>query len=309
MVEVAVLIPCRDEAAAIANVVAAFRKALPSATIYVYDNGSDDDTAMEARAAGALVRSEPQTGKGNVVRRMFADVETDLYLLVDGDGTYNAAAAPGLVETLLDGAYDMVTATRIDGGDGAYRRGHRLGNRLLTKLVGRVFNQPVADMLSGYRVLSRRFVKSFPALSRGFEIETELTVHALQMRLPTAESGAHYRERPDGSQSKLSTVGDGLRILWTILVLVKEVRPLPFFTLWFVVLAAVSLTLAYPVLSEYLATGLVPRLPTALAATGTMLLAFLSLTSGFILDSVARGRLEAKRMAYLAQSPPPRNQT
>ena len=309
MVEVAVLIPCRDEAAAIANVVAAFRKALPSATIYVYDNGSDDDTAMEARAAGALVRSEPQTGKGNVVRRMFADVETDLYLLVDGDGTYNAAAAPGLVETLLDGAYDMVTATRIDGGDGAYRRGHRLGNRLLTKLVGRLFNQPVADMLSGYRVLSRRFVKSFPALSRGFEIETELTIHALQMRLPTAECGAHYRERPDGSQSKLSTVGDGLRILWTILVLVKEVRPLPFFTLWFVVLAAVSLALAYPVLSEYLATGLVPRLPTALAATGAMLLAFLSLTCGFILDSVARGRLEAKRMAYLAQSPPPRNQT
>ena len=306
--DIAVLVPCRDEAVAIADVVRAFRAALPAAKIYVYDNASTDETAAVATAAGAEVRHEPQAGKGNVVRRMFADIDADIYLLVDGDDTYDASAAPRLIEHLRARSLDMVTAARVSDREDAYRPGHRFGNRLLTALVGRIFGHPVEDMLSGYRIFSRRFVKSFPALSSGFEIETELTVHALQLRLPIAELAAPYRERPLGSDSKLSTIRDGIRILSTIVVLYKEVRPLSFFGLGFLLLAAVSLGLAWPILIEFLATGLVPRLPTAVAATGAMLLAFLSLTCGLILDSVARGRLEAKRTAYLAQPAPTRPQ-
>jgi glycosyltransferase involved in cell wall biosynthesis len=303
---IAVLVPCHNEAAAIGEVVRAFRESLPGAVVYVYDNASDDDTAAIARAAGAEVRSEPRPGKGNVVRRMFADIDAEVYVLVDGDDTYDAAAAPELVARLLDGPLDMVTATRVSDVKAAYRPGHRFGNRLLTELVTRIFGEPVEDMLSGYRAFSRRYVKSFPALSGGFEIETELTVHALQLRVPVAELPTVYRERPEGSASKLNTVRDGIRILWTIVVLFKEVRPLPFFALWFVLLAATSLALAWPVVVEFLETGLVPRLPTAVAATGAMLLAFLSLTCGLILDSVARGRVEMKRMAYLGLEPPSR---
>ena len=300
---IAVLVPCRNEAVAVAGVVRAFAAALPEATIHVYDNGSTDDTAARARGAGALVENEPRPGKGNVVRRMFADIDADIYLLVDGDGTYDAAAAPALVARLLEGRLDMVAGRRVSDG-AAYRPGHRFGNRLLTRLVRYIFGQAVGDMLTGYRVFSRRYVKSFPAASEGFEIETELTVHALQLRMPVAEVATVYKERPQGSASKLNTVRDGLRILWTIVVLFKEVRPLPFFGLWFALLTAASLVLAWPVLVEYLETGLVPRLPTAVAATGAMLLAFLSLTCGLILDSVARGRTEAKRLAYLALPAP-----
>ena len=302
--EIAVLVPCRNEAVAVGGVVRAFAEALPAATIYVYDNGSTDDTVERARAAGAEVHSEARSGKGNVVRRMFADIDADVYLLVDGDDTYDAAAAPELVARLLEGSHDMVSARRMSERSAAYRAGHRFGNRLLTALVARIFGQSVDDMLSGYRAFSRRYVKSFPAASRGFEIETELTVHALQLRMPIAEVPTAYKERPHGSESKLNTVRDGLRILWTIVILFKEIRPLPFFGLWFVLLAGVSLILAWPVFVEYVATGLVPRLPTAVAATGAMLLAFLSLTCGLILDSVARGRTEAKRLAYLALPAP-----
>ncbi|HEX9647665.1 MAG TPA: glycosyltransferase [Alphaproteobacteria bacterium] len=302
--EIAVLVPCRNEAVAVGGVVRAFAEALPAATIYVYDNGSTDDTVERARAAGAEVHSEARSGKGNVVRRMFADIDADVYLLVDGDDTYDAAAGPELVARLLEGPHDMVSARRMSEHSAAYRAGHRFGNRLLTALVARIFGQSVDDMLSGYRAFSRRYVKSFPAASRGFEIETELTVHALQLRMPIAEVPTAYKERPHGSESKLNTVRDGLRILWTIVILFKEIRPLPFFGLWFVLLAGVSLILAWPVFVEYVATGLVPRLPTAVAATGAMLLAFLSLTCGLILDSVARGRTEAKRLAYLALPAP-----
>ena len=302
---VAVMIPCRDEAVAIEQVVHSFAEALPTATIYVYDNASTDDTASIAARAGAIVRTEALPGKGNVVRRMFADVDADVYLLVDGDDTYDASAAPALVSELLEGPYDMVTASRVTDIDAAYRTGHRFGNRMLTTLASRMFGQPVADMLSGYRAFSRRFVKSFPALSQGFETETELTIHALQLRMPVSEIEAPYKERPSGSESKLSTYGDGFRILWMIILLFKELRPLAFFGLWFALLAGISLFMAWPVFVEYFETGLVPRLPTAVAATGAMLLAFLSMTCGLILDSVARGRQETKRMAYLALSAPP----
>lgn len=302
---IAVMIPCRDEAVAIERVVNDFAKALPTATIYVYDNASSDMTAAIAHAAGAVVRTESQPGKGNVVRRMFADIDADIYLLVDGDDTYDASAAPELVSRLMEGPYDMVTAARVTDVQAAYRAGHRFGNRLLTGLASRMFGQSVADMLSGYRAFSRRFVKSFPALSQGFETETELTVHALQLRMPVSEIEAPYKERPSGSESKLSTYTDGLRILWMIALLFKELRPMTFFGLWFGVLAALSLVLAWPIFIEYFDTGLVPRLPTAVAATGAMLLAFLSMTCGMILDSVARGRQESKRMMYLSLDPPP----
>jgi len=301
---VAVLIPCRDEAVTIARVVADFRRALPDAEVFVYDNGSADETARVAAKAGASVRREEIPGKGSVVRRMFADVDADVYLLVDGDDTYDAAVAPAMVELLLGAPNDMVTATRVTERRAAYRPGHRFGNRMLTGMVRWIFGRNVTDMLSGYRAFSRRFVKSFPALAHGFETETEFTVHALQLNMPIAELEGVYRERPVGSESKLSTWRDGLRILAMIVLLFKELRPLAFFSIGFAVLALASLTLAWPVFVEYFATGLVPRLPTAVAATGTMLLAFLSLTCGVILDSVARGRAEAKRVAYLALPPP-----
>jgi hypothetical protein len=298
--QIAVLIPCRNEGASIAQVVRDFRQYLPAATVYVYDNGSDDETAQVARDAGARVFSEPLVGKGNVVRRMFADIEADIYVMVDGDGTYDPSCAPRLFQYLVTNGLVMINCARVSSDSAAYRPGHRLGNRVLTGLVTRVFGKRLSDMLSGYRVLSHRFVKSFPALSTGFEIETELTVHALELRVPMAELRAPYVSRPRGSASKLRTVRDGLKIFALIVHLVKEERPLQFFSTGFCALAASSIALGVPVVAQYLATGLVGRLPTAVLAMGLMILAFLSLMCGLILDTVTRGRRELKRLLYLA---------
>jgi glycosyltransferase involved in cell wall biosynthesis len=297
---IAVLIPCYNEQAAIGKVVRDFRAALPTAQVFVYDNNSKDRTTEEARAAGAIVRNELRQGKGNVVRRMFADIEADIYVLVDGDDTYDATAAPELAAALVKSGLDLVSGKRIATGQAAYRAGHVLGNRLLTGLTALMFHMKVADLLTGYRVMSRRFVKSFPFTAEGFGIETELTVHAVRLLMPTTEIDTRYKERPEGSVSKLSTWGDGFRILFTIAALVREERPLIFFSGIFVLLALASLLVGAPVVFEYAKTGLVPRLPTALLSTALMLLAFLSLLSGLILDTVTRGRWEAKRMAYLA---------
>jgi glycosyltransferase involved in cell wall biosynthesis len=297
---IAVLVPCFNEEVAIGTVVRDFRAALPDATVYVYDNNSTDNTRAVAAAAGAVVRGEALQGKGNVVRRMFADVEADVYVLVDGDDTYDAAAAPRLVDRLEAESLDMVNAARVTDIRAAYRPGHRFGNALLTSIVQFIFGSRIGDLLSGYRVFSRRYVKSFPALSSGFEIETELTVHALELRMPIAEVPTSYKDRPEGSTSKLRTFRDGFRILRTIAILLKEERPLQFFSWLFAVLAAISIVLAWPVAVEYLRTGLVPRLPTAVLSTGVMLLAFHSLFSGLVLDTVTVGRREMKRMAYLA---------
>jgi glycosyltransferase involved in cell wall biosynthesis len=300
----AVLIPCFNEECSIGTVVNDFRTALPHAVVYVYDNNSTDKTVDIARAAGAIVCSEPLQGKGNVIRRMFADIEADVYVMVDGDDTYDASSAASLVRTLVDESLDMVNASRVGNERKAYRPGHRFGNIVLTSLVAWTFGDRFRDMLSGYRVLSRRFVKSFPALSRGFEIETELTVHALELRMPVKEVQAVYKGRPPGSESKLNTYRDGLRILKLIFVLVKEERPLQFFLFVFILLSGSSVILAWPVITTYLETGLVPRFPTALLATGMMLLAFLSLACGLILDTVTRGRMEMKRMQYLSIAGP-----
>jgi hypothetical protein len=297
--EVAVVVPCYNEEATIGTVVRDFRAALPEAAVYVYDNGSTDQTAARAMEAGAMVRRENLRGKGNVVRRIFADVDADVYVLVDGDDTYEAAAAPKLIRLLLDGPYDMVTGSRVTEEREAYRHGHRFGNAMLNGLVAAIFGDRVTDMLSGYRILTRRFVKSFPAFSAGFEIETELTVHALGLRMPVEEAPTVYKSRPEGSASKLNTFADGFRILFTILVLVKEERPLPFFSSIFLVLALSSLGLATPIVIEFMETGLVPRFPTAILSTGIMLLGFLSLACGLILDTVTRVRREMRRMHYL----------
>jgi glycosyltransferase involved in cell wall biosynthesis len=305
-VRVAVLIPCYNEEAAIATVVTDFRRVLPDAAIYVYDNASSDDTFAVAESAGAIVASEPRRGKGNVVRRMFADVEADVYVLVDGDDTYEAAAAPDLIRRLRREQLDMVNAARERSDAAAYRRGHRFGNSLFSNLISTVFGHQFDDILSGYRILSRRFVKTFPAMASGFEIETELTVHALELRMPVAEVMTRYKERPDGSESKLSTFRDGFRILRTIIHLVKEERPLAFFGGAFLVLVLLSVVLAYPLVLTYIDTGLVPRIPTAILSSGIMVLAFLSLTCGLILDTVTRGRREAKRLRYLEFSSPTR---
>lgn len=298
---IAILVPCRDEERTVAKVVGDFLRALPAAHVYVYDNASTDRTADVARAAGATVRRETRPGKGGVVRRMFAEVDADVYVLVDGDATYDATRAPDLVSELLKHNLDMVTAVRDEGERaGTYRRGHRFGNRAFNTLLGMLFGLKPADMFSGYRAFSRRFVKSFPASSGGFEIETEFTVHALEQRLPTAEIRAEYFERPEGSVSKLSTYRDGLRILRMTVVLFKDERPLAFFGTLAALLAFAGLALGATVVVEYMETHLVPRLPTAILATGLMLSAFLSLACGLILDSVARGRREIKRLAYLA---------
>jgi glycosyltransferase involved in cell wall biosynthesis len=297
---VAVLIPCHDEEVAIPRVVAGFRSALPAATVYVYDNNSTDRTAEAALAAGAVLRRETRQGKGNVVRRMFADIDADVYLLVDGDDTYDPAAAPAMVRLLLEQRLDMVTGVRIADQQGAYRPGHRFGNATINRAVRLLFGGGASDMLSGYRAFSRRFVKSFPALATGFETETELTVHALELRLPVGEVPVGYRERPDGSASKLRTWSDGARILRTILLLVQRERPLAFFAAISAVLLALGMGLAVPIFQTFLETGLVPRLPTAVLSTGLVLLSFLSLACGLILDTVTRGRLEAKRIAYLS---------
>src|ERR1700744_5941156 len=297
---IAVLVPCYNEEAAIGKVVHDFREALPDAVVYVYDNNPSTQTLAAWAKAGPLVASEPRQGKGNVVRRMFADIEADLYVLVDGDDTYDSSSAPRMVASLVAAGADILTARRIHTDAAAYRRGHVFGNRLLTGLAATLFSVKLGDMLSGYRVFSRRFVKSFPLTAQGFGIETELTIHAVRLMIPMIETDTRYKERPGGSVSKLNTWRDGFRILSTIGYLVREERPLVFFSFFFFVLAALSLIIGTPVGTENLRTAQVPRLPTAVLATGLMLLAFLSLTCGLILDTVTRGRWELKRMAYLA---------
>jgi glycosyltransferase involved in cell wall biosynthesis len=302
MPEIAVLIPCYNEEAAIGKVVRDFIGVLPGAQVYVYDNNSNDNTVLRAKEAGAIVRNEPLQGKGQVVRRMFADVDADIYLLVDGDDTYDAASAPLLVKTLLEGPCDMVNAARVESHEKAYRRGHRFGNVMISGMVAALFGRNCRDVLSGYRAFSRRFVKSFPALARGFEIETELTVHALQLRMPSAEVETPYKERPAGSFSKLNTFRDGFRILFTILHLLKEEKPLAFFGIIAFLLLDAALLMGVPVIEEFMDTGAVPRLPSAVLATGLTIISMLSLVCGLILDSLTRARLEAKRMHYLSIS-------
>jgi glycosyltransferase involved in cell wall biosynthesis len=297
--KVAVLVPCFNEEVAIASVVRDFRAALPAATVYVFDNNSRDATVQAARAAGAEIRHVAQQGKGHVVRRMFADVEADIYLLVDGDGTYDATAAPSLVARLFEGHLDMVVAGRAESPADAYRSGHRLGNRLFTAFVSWLFGRGCNDIFSGYRAFSRRFVKSFPALATGFEIETELTVHALELRMPIDELPTAYKARLEGSESKLRTWRDGVRIFRSIVRLFRRERPFAFFGWLGVILAAVAVGIAIPLFFTYLETGLVPRLPTAVLASGIMLLAALSAVCGIILDTVTLGRQEMKRLAYL----------
>jgi glycosyltransferase involved in cell wall biosynthesis len=297
---VAVLIPCYNEAVAIGTVVQAFRTWLPAARVYVFDNDSSDGTADAAHMAGAEVRHVARRGKGNVVRRMFADVEADVYVLVDGDATYDAASAPVMIDRLLLDSLDMVVGARVSDRSAAYRSGHRLGNRLLTGCVTWLFGSELTDILSGYRVFSRRFVKSFPAQSEGFETETELTVHALELRMPIAEVATPYAPRLEGSVSKLSTWRDGWRILKTIVRLFKAERPMTFFGLSAALLALASIVLAIPLFVTYLQTGLVPRVPTAVLVTGMMLMAMGLLVCGLILGTVTRGRREMKQMAYLA---------
>jgi Glycosyltransferases involved in cell wall biogenesis len=299
---VAVLVPCYNEATTIASVVTDFRLVLPHATIYVYDNNSKDGTAEIAREAGAVVRSETRQGKGQVVRRMFADIDADCYVLVDGDNTYSAPAAVKAIESVLSDGVDFVNIARVSTATEAYRTGHRLGNVVLTEMVRFFFGRQTSDMLSGYKVLSRRFVKSFPAMSSGFETETELTVHALEMRMPMAEFSAPYKERPPGSVSKLNTFRDGWRILMLIARLIKDERPLKFFSTIGLLMVALAVGISIPVLLTYLETGLVPRLPTAVLSVGLVITGFLSIFTGLILDVVTKSRQEMKRMAYLAIS-------
>jgi len=298
--KIAVLVPCYNEQATIAKVVRDFRAGLPAAGIYVYDNNSSDATVARATDAGAIVRRETQQGKGNVVRRMFADVEADIYVLVDGDDTYDASDATSLIATLIDGDFDIVSGKRESTETAAYRPGHVLGNRMLTGLTSLMFGVKLTDMLSGYRIMSRRFVKSFPSAAQGFGIETEISVHAVRLKVPMAEVGTKYKERPAGSTSKLNTYRDGIRILLTIVGLMRRERPLIFFTSVFAFFALFSFAIGIPVVVEYAQTGLVPRLPTAVLVTGTMVLGFLALFTGLILDTVTRGRWEMKRLRYLA---------
>lgn len=298
--DIAVLIPCFNEEVALPLVIREFRTALPAATIYAYDNNSTDRTREVATAAGAVVRDVSQQGKGNVVSHMFADIDADVYVLVDGDATYHAASAPAMVRALVEEELDMVVGCRVDTEARAYRAGHRVGNRLLTGFVALIFGRVFSDILSGYRVFSRRYVKSFPALAQGFEIEIELTVHALQLRMPIAEQATPYKSRPAGSESKLSTWRDGARILVTILKLFKSEKPFVFFSLLFAALMLATVMVAVPIALTFLDTGLVPRLPTAILATGLVILAFLALACGLILETVTLGRKETKRLAYLA---------
>ena len=297
---IAVLLPCWNEEAAIGQTVAAFRAALPQARIFVYDNNSADRTREVAAEAGAIVRAERMQGKGHVVRRMFADIEADIYVMADGDATYDAAAAPGLVARLVEEKLDMVVGARRSEVEQAYRRGHRLGNRLFTGLLARLFGRSFTDIFSGYRVFSRRFVKSFPALARGFETETEISVHALELAMPVAEVVTAYGARPEGSVSKLSTWRDGWRIMKTILHLFRIERPVLFYGGFAAFLAALSFVLAVPLIVTFAETGLVPRFPTAILITGLMIVAAMSFAVGLILDTVVRGRREVRRLHYLS---------
>jgi glycosyltransferase involved in cell wall biosynthesis len=297
---VAVLLPCYNEERTIADVVARFRETLPQATIYVYDNNSRDLTAIRARAAGAIVVREPRQGKGNVVRRMFADIEADIYLMADGDGTYLPEDAPQLINTLLTERADMVVGTRRGVTDDAGRAGHAFGNRIFNGLYKRLFGRDFTDIFSGYRAFTRRFVKSFPAVSGGFEIETEMSVHASQLKLPVSEIALDYGRRVEGSSSKLSTFRDGGRILWMFAMLMKETQPMRFFGAFALFFLGCSLFLMVPVLIEYAETGLVPRMPTWVLSMALLLLSTLATVAGLILDSVSRGRAEQKRIFYLS---------
>lgn len=297
---IAVLIPCYNEEAAIYNVVQGLRQRLPTARVYVYDNNSTDETVKEAFRAGAIVCHEPRQGKGNVVSRMFADIEADIYLMIDGDGTYDIDSALKMIETLVSEKLDMVIGTRVEQTSTAHRVGHKFGNLLFNKALSILFKSNFRDIFSGYRVFSRRFVKSFPALSTGFDIETELSVHSLEMGLPVKEIETPFFERAEGSVSKLSTFRDGFRILWRMIFLFKEIKPLVFFGFFFIFFVGLSLLLGYPLVTEFLRTGFVPRFPTAILSVGIMLLGFLSLTCGFILDSLSYSRKEAKRLRYLS---------
>ena len=297
---IAILVPCYNEAATIGAIIGDFGRCLPQAPVYVFDNNSTDATVAIARAAGAVVRQVPQQGKGNVIRRMFADIEADVYIMVDGDDTYDAGAAPALAARLLRDGLDMVVGVRVSAEQQAYRFGHRFGNVLLTSCVALLFGRSFTDMLSGYRVFSRRYVKSYAAHSSGFETETELTVHALALRMPVAEVSTTYRARPEGSVSKLNTWRDGMRILRMIAALFKQERPLAFFSIGFAACLLAALGLALPLVGTYLATGLVPRLPTAVLCVGLVLFGVILLSCGMVLDTVTRGRIEQKRFAYLA---------
>jgi glycosyltransferase involved in cell wall biosynthesis len=297
---IAVLIPCQNEAATIGTVVRDFRAALPQARICVFDNASKDATAAAAHAAGAEVFSERRRGKGNVVRRMFAEISADVYVIVDGDGTYDASAVPELVKMIVDDRLDMAIGVRANVRENAHRRGHALGNRVFNRLYGALFGYAFGDLFSGYRAFSRRFVKSFPALSSGFEIETELSVHATQLRLPIGEIVLPYAKRADGSQSKLRSVSDGWRIFRTLIYLLKETRPAVFFGLPAAAFLLAAIVLAAPLVETYVETGLVPRFPTAILCMGLVILSCMSATCGLILDSLARFRVEQKRMLYLA---------
>jgi glycosyltransferase involved in cell wall biosynthesis len=304
MPKIAVLLPCFNEEAAIGDTVTGFRAALPSAAIYVYDNNSTDKTIEVAKAAGALVRSEKQQGKGHVVRRMFADIDADVYVMADGDLTYDPAAAPAMVDMLLKERLDMVVGTRRHEQKDAYRGGHVVGNRVFTGLLSGLFGRSFSDIFSGYRVFSRRFVKSFPVLSAGFEIETEMSVHALELRMPVGEVETSYAARPEGSHSKLSTYGDGWKILRTIATLYRVERPVLFYGSIGAVLVIAAILLAIPLVQTYLQTGLVPRFPTAILVTGMVIVAVLCFFTGLILDTVTRGRREVRRLSYLSLAAP-----
>lgn len=300
---VAVLLPCYNEERTIGAVVRGFREALPNAAIHVYDNNSTDLTALQARAAGATVIREPRQGKGNVVRRMFADIDADIYIMADGDGTYDPQDAPQLVNTLLTERVDMVVGTRRGVTDDAGRAGHAFGNRIFNGLYQFLFGRDFTDIFSGYRVFSRRYVKSFPAVSGGFEIETEMSVHASMLRIPVCEMALDYGRRPEGSESKLSTYRDGAKILWMFAMLMKETRPARFFAALSAMFLLASAAFALPVLYEYAMTGLVPRMPTWILSIGLLMLAMIMMVAGLILDSVARGRAEQKRIHYLSHAP------
>jgi glycosyltransferase involved in cell wall biosynthesis len=301
---IAVLLPCYNEEAAIGATIAGFRAALPGAAIYVYDNNSRDKTCEIARQAGAIVRSERQQGKGHVVRRMFADIDADVYVMADGDLTYDPTAAPAMVDLLVAEQFDMVVGTRRHDAKEAYRGGHVLGNRIFTGLLSSLFGRTFSDIFSGYRVFSRRFVKSFPVLSSGFEIETEMSVHALELRMPVGEVETSYGARPEGSHSKLSTYGDGWRILKTIATLYRIERPVLFYGGIGALLLIAAILLAIPLVITYLNTGLVPRFPTAILVTGMTIIAVLCFFTGLILDTVTRGRREVRRLAYLSLPAP-----
>jgi len=301
---IAVLLPCFNEEATIGATIDGFRKALPSAAIHVYDNNSADRTREVAARSGATVRSERQQGKGHVVRRMFADIDADVYVMADGDLTYDPEAAPKMVAMLLEEQLDMVVGTRRHEAKDAYRGGHVVGNRLFTGLLARLFGRSFNDIFSGYRVFSRRFVKSFPVLSSGFEIETEISVHALELRMPVGEVETRYLARPEGSESKLSTFGDGWRILRTIVTLYRVERPVLFYGGIGALLLITALALSVPLVLTYLETGLVPRVPTAILVTGMTIVAVLCFFAGLILDTVTRGRRETRRLAYLSLEAP-----